>query len=129
MKYAAIAFLFVAQMAFASNVDFITPHDGTTVKETFKVKFKVKGMKVAKAGEVTAHTGHHHLIIDGQPVPQGEIVPKDATHMHFGDGATSTTLTLTPGDHTLTLQFADGAHKSYGPDYTKTITVHVKAKK
>ena len=60
-------------------------------------------------------TGHHHLIVDGKAVPKGSVVPADATHMHFGKGQTETTLKLPPGKHTLTLQFADGAHQSYGP--------------
>jgi hypothetical protein len=29
--------------------------------------------------------------------------------------------------HTLTLQFADGAHRSYGPKWAATLTVNVKA--
>ncbi|MEU2427515.1 DUF4399 domain-containing protein [Streptomyces sp. NPDC007851] len=28
------------------------------------------------------------------------------------------------GRHTLTLQFADGAHRSYGPEVSHTITVN-----
>ena len=54
------------------------------------------------------------------------MVPADATHLHFGKGQTETMLKLTPGKHTLTLQFADGAHQSYGPDLSSTITVEVK---
>ena len=71
-------------------------------------------------------TGHHHLIIDGHPVEAGKAVPADATHLHFGKGQTETTLKLAPGPHTLTLQFADGLHQSYGPEMSATITVTVK---
>lgn len=35
-------------------------------------------------------------------------------------------LPLAPVDHALTMQFADGAHHSYDPEMSKTITVHVK---
>ena len=72
-------------------------------------------------------TGHHHLIVDGQGVPAGEAVPKDDTHIHFGQGQTEHTLELSPGKHTLTLQFADGLHRSYGPALSTTITVEVSA--
>ncbi|MBB5465689.1 hypothetical protein HDG32_001793 [Paraburkholderia sp. CI2] len=71
-------------------------------------------------------TGHHHLLIDGKPLPKGEVVPATDKSLHFGKGQTETDLTLPPGDHTLTLQFGDGAHRSYGPEMSKTITVHVK---
>ena len=62
----------------------------------------------------------------GKPVPKGEVSPANDKSLHFGKGQTETDLTLPPGDHTLTLQFGDGAHQSYGPDMSKTITVHVK---
>ncbi|MBP6707250.1 MAG: DUF4399 domain-containing protein, partial [Achromobacter sp.] len=39
---------------------------------------------------------------------------------------TETELKLAPGKHTLTMQFADGAHRSYGPDLSSTISVTVK---
>ena len=35
-------------------------------------------------------------------------------------------MTLAPGKHTLTLQFANALHKSYGPGYAKQITITVK---
>jgi hypothetical protein len=46
--------------------------------------------------------------------------------MHFGKGQTETPLTLAPGEHTLSLQFADGLHRSYGAAYRKTIRITVK---
>ena len=91
-----------------------------------KVKFGVDGMAVKPAGDMSAGSGHHHLIVDGKPVPRGEVVPTDDTHIHFGKGQTETELKLAPGKHTLTMQFADGAHRSYGPDLSSTISVTVK---
>lgn len=110
----------------ASKIHFVKPHDGEVVPTTFPVEFTVDGMNVAKAGVLKEGTGHHHLIIDGKSVAKGEVVPKDETHKHFGDASVSTTLTLKPGKHTLTLQFADGIHKSYGEEFSSTITVEVK---
>ena len=89
-------------------------------------EFAVDGMTVAKAGDIKTGTGHHHLIIDGKPIPKGQVVPKDETHRHFGDAATSAEITLKPGKHTLTMQFADGVHKSLGAEYSTTISVEVK---
>ena len=54
-------------------------------------------------------------------------IPMDETHLHFGKGQTSTELTLEPGEHTLRLQMANGAHIAQdGPQYHDEITVTVK---
>jgi hypothetical protein len=90
------------------------------------VKFGVEGMKIVPAGTMTEGTGHHHLIIDGAALPKGEVIPANDKSLHFGKGQTETDLTLPPGDHTLTLDFGDGAHRSYGPAMSQTVTVHVK---
>ena len=86
----------------------------------------VEGMKVMPAGDMTDHTGHHHLIIDGTPIPKGTKVPKDDKHIHLGKGQTETDVALTPGAHILTLQFADGMHQSYGEEMSTTIKITVK---
>jgi len=109
-----------------TGVEFVEPKDGATVGETVNVVMAVHGMNIHKAGELIEGTGHHHIIIDGAFIPKDEVVPKDATHKHFGKGQTGTILHLTPGDHTLTLQLADGHHQSYGKAMSQTITVHVK---
>jgi hypothetical protein len=112
--------------AAAPMVHFVKPHDKEVVPPTFQVEFAVDGMTVAKAGDLKAGTGHHHLIIDGSPVAKGQVVPKDETHKHFGDASTTASISLKPGKHTLTMQFADGAHKSLGEEYSTTINVEVK---
>lgn len=110
------------------KVFFVSPKDGATVPTKFRVKMGVEGIKIRVAGEAPDEitSGHHHLIIDGAAIPQGVPVPEDAKHLHFGKGQTETEVTLTPGDHTLTLQFADGAHRSFGDKLSATIKVHVK---
>jgi hypothetical protein len=112
--------------AYAQNIDFVTPRDGDTVSSPFVVKFAVKGMEVAPAGEVKPGTGHHHILIDTDAVADNTVIPNDAQHKHFGKGQTETELTLPPGEHTLSLQFADGVHRSYGEPYRKTIRITVK---
>jgi len=107
------------------RVFFVEPADGATVKSPLKVVFGVEGKTVAPAGEVKEGTGHHHLIIDGQPIPGGTVVPADEKHIHFGKGQTETEVELAPGPHTLTLQFADGSHGSFGEGLSATISVVV----
>jgi hypothetical protein len=105
---------------------FAEPADGAVVASPFKVKFMVDNMTVMPAGDVVKDAGHHHLIINSAPIDAGKIVPYDATHMHFGFGQTETTLTLPAGTYTLTAQFANGDHKSFGPAMSKTIRVTVR---
>nr|WP_294864525.1 DUF4399 domain-containing protein [uncultured Pseudogulbenkiania sp.] len=109
----------------AERVYFVEPADGAAVKSPFKVRFGVEGMAIAPAGDMKPGTGHHHLIIDGSSVPLNEVVATDDSHRHFGKGQTETELTLPPGEHTLTLQFANGAHQSFGPAMSSSIKVRV----
>lgn len=105
------------------KVAFVEPADGATVKGPFTVKFAVEGMSVHPAGELVPNTGHHHLVIDGGPIPMGTVVPMDERHLHFGKGQTETQIELPAGPHKLTMQFADGAHVSYGEGLSASITV------
>ena len=107
------------------GVSFIGLEDGAKVKSPLKIGMNVVGKEVEPAGVIVEGKGHHHLIIDGEATPLGTAVPADETHIHFGGGQEETEVELTPGEHTLTLQFADGAHLSYGPDWSKTISVTV----
>ncbi|MCB9252579.1 MAG: DUF4399 domain-containing protein [Flavobacteriales bacterium] len=108
------------------GVFFVNLKDSDEVVSPLNIYMGVNGMEVEKAGEVHSLMGHHHLIIDGSHTPLGETVPADDMHIHFGQGQTETDQELTPGYHTLTLQFANGIHASYGAKWSKTITVLVK---
>ncbi len=119
-----------SQISTTTNADmgvyFVNLKNGDTVKSPVIVQMGVKGKTVAPMGTMDSTKGHHHLIIDGSFVEKGQVVTKDSTHLHFGKGQTVDTLKLSPGTHTLTLQFADGAHQSYGKDWSNTITIVVK---
>jgi hypothetical protein len=118
--------VFSSHSVFAQSVDFVEPKNGATVTSPFKVVFGVTGMTVKPAGDMTANTGHHHLIINAESSPNGVVVPADATHIHYGKGQTETEVNLPPGKYKLTMQFANGAHQSYGPQLSKSIDVVVK---
>jgi len=120
-------FTFKVMAAEPAKVFFIEPSDKATVGKAVKVKMGIAGMKICPANQETPDKtcGHHHLIIDGKAVPEGQAIPNDPTHVHFGKGQTEYDLTLTPGSHTLTLQFADFAHRSFGEKLSNTITVNV----
>lgn len=115
-----------------AKVFFISPTDGAEIKGPavdgkveVKVKMGVEGIDLAPAGEQKPASGHHHIIVDGQFIAMGTVVPKDEKHLHYGKAESEATIALTPGPHTLTLQFADGAHLSYGPQLSASIRVNV----
>jgi len=108
-----------------SKVFFANLQDGATVSSPLKIEFGVEGIEVEPAGELNEGKGHHHIIIDGSALEQGTVVPADDKNIHYGKGQTETEIELTAGEHTLTLQFADGFHQSYGPQLSATITVVV----
>ena len=96
-------------------VYFISPSHGEIVTSPFKVRFGLIGMGVAPAGVAVSDTGHHHLLIDVANPDLHDPVPKDAHHMHFGNGETETVLDLPPGKHTLQLLLADQNHVPHKP--------------
>ena len=109
-----------------ASVALLEPANNAVVTSPFKVRFGIKGMAVAPAGNIVAQSGHHHLLINLGAVAEGQTVPTSALHIHFGQGQTETEVTLPPGTYRLTAQFANGAHQSYGPAMSQTITVTVK---
>lgn len=116
----------LAELREDQRVFFVQPADGAELTSPFVVEFGVEGMEVEPAGEMVKDKGHHHIIINGSFVPKTKVVPADDTHIHYGQGQLSDTLNLEPGEYTLTMQFADGYHQSYGEQMSASINVTVK---
>ena len=106
----------------------ISPKDGATVDNPVRVQFGLKGMGIAPAGIKFDNTGHHHLLIDTDaPADQSAPLPASDKIVHFGKGQTETTVTLTPGKHTLQLLLGDSNHVPHSPPVlSKKITITVK---
>lgn len=109
----------------ANGVYFISPKNGETVTSPFKVQFGIRGKGIGPLGDLDSQKGHHHLIVNGVSVNTGQSVPFNPQHLHFGNGQSETELNLPEGQHTLTLQFGDGAHRSFGPEWSSTISIKV----
>lgn len=110
-----------------AEVSIVSPADGGTVPTTFQIKFAVKDVSLAKAGDPTPNSGHHHVLIDTAPIAAGQVIPSDANHVHFGKAQTQGDLTLTPGKHTLQLELGDKNHQAFDPPIlSEKITVTVK---
>ncbi len=128
------AFSFVAQAGAAlsnspkeAKAYIISPADGAVVKETFKVVFGLSNMGVAPAGTMQKNTGHHHLLIDMDSLPDlTKPLVKNAQLMHFGGGQTEALITLPKGQHTLQLVLGDYAHTPHKiPVVSEKVTITV----
>ena len=117
----ALLLLFTPKQAIAANtashapedarVYIAEPADGSTVPETFTVKFGLSGMELAPAGIDEPNTGHHHLLIDKEELPElNASLPATEQIRHFGKAQTETDLTLEPGEHTLRLVLGNYLH-------------------
>lgn len=110
-----------------AKVFFANLKNDDIVSSPLKIEMGASSIKVDTAGPIIAGVGHHHLIIDaGDSVATGTVIPMDSVHKHFGRAQTQTEVILAPGKHRLTLQFADGLHRSYGAGMANSITVEVK---
>ena len=110
-----------------AEVYIISPKDGAKVKSPVTVVFGLKGMGIAPAGIKFDNTGHHHLLVDTDvPADLTQPLPANENHVHFGKGQTETSLTLSPGKHTLQLLLADFTHTPHDPAViSKKITITV----
>jgi len=109
-----------------ARVFFITPDDGSIVSNPVTIEFGIEGMSVAKAGQQDPDSGHHHLLIDTGLPDLDQPIPADPQHIHFGDGSTSTEITLSPGEHTLQLLLGDYRHVPHDPPVvSEVITIEV----
>ncbi|MDG1081529.1 MAG: DUF4399 domain-containing protein [Porticoccaceae bacterium] len=106
-----------AASAAVAQVSFIQPTDGQVFKSgEVKVVFGIEGMSVAPAGTDTPNSGHHHLLINVEQMPDMTMpLPASDSIRHFGKGQTETTLNLAPGTHRLQLLLGNYAHIPHNP--------------
>jgi len=127
------ALLFILLMLLVSacssnkpQVTFTNVNDGDTVSSPVHLEWSAENFTIEPAGEVNEAAGHLHIMVDTPCIAAGEIVPNDETHFHFGKAQTEADLELSPGEHTLCLQAADGEHRSLAGDgMTQVIEVKV----
>ena len=99
-----------------ATVGFANIADGDVVPLVFTVRFSISGMGIAPAGTAIDNTGHHHLLIDVEELPDmNQPLPATDQILHFGGGQSETELTLDAGTHTLQLLLADYRHVPHEP--------------
>jgi hypothetical protein len=109
------------------HVFFTAPADKANVSSPVKVTMGAEAFTIEPAGVVKEGAGHLHIMIDTDCITAGQLVPKDATHLHYGKGQTEAEIELPTGSHILCLQAADGAHIALtGDGMTHTISITVK---
>ena len=128
MNKILFTFLFFSISAFSAEVYFVSPSDGDEVSSPVEIVFGLRGIGVAPAGINFPNTGHHHLLVDLDTLPNlNESIPADENHIHFGKGQTQTLLALDPGEHTLQLLLGDWMHVPHTePIFSEKITIFVK---
>lgn len=101
----------LSEAADGAEVFIIEPVDGATVSSPITVKFGIRNMTVAKAGDQTEFSGHHHLLINLDQLPNLQApLPATDQIIHFGGAQTETTINLTPGEHSLQLLLGNYVH-------------------
>ena len=118
----------IAAETTSANVYIISPLNGAELSSPVTVRFGLSGMGVAPAGVDKPNTGHHHLLIDVDTLPDLTMpVPASANHVHFGGGQTEVMLNLEPGEHSLQLLMGDKYHIPHKPVVlSEKISIQVK---
>jgi len=95
---------------------FISPVNGESVTSPVTIKFGIKGMRIVPAGVDKPLSGHHHLLINIDKLPNMDMpIPADKKHLHFGKGQTETSIILPKGKHTLQLLLGNHMHVPHKP--------------
>jgi hypothetical protein len=98
------------------SIYIISPKSGAEVINPVKVIFGLKGVGVAPAGTKKTNTGHHHLLINLEKLPDLKSpLPSNENLIHFGLGQTETEVRLKKGINTLQLVLGDHMHKPHEP--------------
>jgi len=105
-------------------VSFSNLSSGDVVPPVFIVKFSITGMGIAPAGTNIENTGHHHLLIDVEELPDlSQPLPATDNIRHFGKGQGETELQLPEGEHSLQLVLADYVHVPHDPPVVSDVIV------
>ncbi len=109
----------------AGSVEFVEPEDCDTVESPFTVELETTDFDVTggEEGELADDTGHHHILIDRDPVEPGDVIPDGPGYLHLNHGETETELDLSAGEYDLIAQPGDGSHTAF--DMTDEISITV----
>ncbi len=126
----SLIFTFLISVSFAAAYKAVTisaPENGATVSSPVTVCMKPWDVEFepAKKG-VNEGKGHNHILVDVNLPDLSMPIPKDANHIHMGDGSSCKTISLSSGKHTIRTLFGQGNHIPYNPPLTDSIEINVK---
>ena len=103
-----------------AQVFFIKPLDGQKFllkdSDTIEIIFGAKNVFVKPAGELIPNSGHHHLLINVEELPDLSMpIPANDNFIHFGKGQTSTVVSLPKGQHKLQMLLGNHVHIPHIP--------------
>jgi len=124
-----LIFVLCSSLASSSEIElyFIEPKDGATINGPVKIVFGLSGMGVAPAGIDFPNTGHHHLLVDIENLPDlTKPIPANKNHIHFGKGQTEVLIDLPKGKRSLQLLLGNYLHVPHKkPVISDKIYIHV----
>lgn len=109
-------------------VEILAPMEGDTVSLPVTVRLTASGVTIAPATGVREEgIGHHHLLVNVDPTPDGEPVPATPGYIHLGSGVSEYVLdSLPPGEHRLIAILAWGDHVPVAEARRDTVRVVVR---
>ena len=114
------------EMSDSPRVWFIEPEDGATVTSPVMFRFGSENITIEPKGPINPGAGHHHIGVNTDCLPAGELIPEADPWVHFGDATAEIEMQLPPGEHKLALQIGDGEHRTLDePGLCQVITITV----
>lgn len=105
------------------EITVVSPDDEATVTSPVALRVKFEQLAPTAAGATVDGEGHLHVLVNEPCVLTGMPIPKNDTHVHFGNGAADIDIELAPGTHELCVQVGDGFHAAVA--VTDSLTVNV----
>jgi hypothetical protein len=118
-----------AEAVVPATVRIVAPLDGASVDGgAVEIVLESENVEIAPVGDGRMGTAHHHLFINTEVTPMGEVIPMGRDGIiHMGDGSTSFTLRdLAPGEYRIIAVLADLLHVPLDPPAVDTIRITVR---
>ena len=120
------------------RVFFVSPQDGdefeafefglNEIPVTFEFgieNYELSAVPGEDYDQPRSQVGHHHLGVNTECLPPGELIPQGAPWIHFGDASTNIDMMLEdPGEHTFVLQLGNDEHRTQ-PGLCESITITI----
>lgn len=110
-------------------VRIVAPLDGSSVEGgAVEIVLESEGVEIAPVDQGRMGTAHHHLFINTDVTPMGEVIPMGREGIvHMGDGSTAFILRdLAPGEYRIIAVLADLLHIPLDPPAVDTIFITVR---